>query len=233
LCKHGERIDISLTVSPIKYAEGKIIGASKIARDVTERKQNQAQIANLAGEAEHRAKNVLASVQAVVRLSQSDTPGGLKDAIEGRIQALANVHTLFVQSRWTGADLRSLVTQELSPYCRDGETRARFDGLDTVLEPNTAQTIAMILHELATNAAKYGALSAPEGRVQVDWSRGENGGLVLRWAENGGPPVKPPTRRGFGTQVMETMVTSQLKGEMRFDWSPNGFACEIALPPGN
>ena len=231
LCKHGERIDISLTVSPIKNAEGKIIGASKIARDVTERKQNQAQIENLAGEAEHRAKNVLATVQAVVHLSQSDTPGGLKDVIEGRIQALANVHTLFVQSRWTGADLRSLVTQELSPYCRDGETRARFDGPDAVLEPNSAQTIAMILHELATNAAKYGALSVPEGRVQVECSRAEDGALVLRWAENGGPPVKPPTRRGFGTQVMETMIRGQLKGEMHFDWSADGLACEIVLPP--
>jgi two-component sensor histidine kinase len=233
LCKHGERTDISLTVSPIKNAEGKIIGASKIARDITERKQNQAQITNLAGEAEHRAKNVLATVQAVVRLSQSDTPGGLKDAIEGRIQALANVHTLFVQSRWTGADLRTLFTQELSPNCTDGETRARFDGLDAVLKPNTAQTIAMILHELATNAAKYGALSVPEGRVQVESSRAEDGGLDLRWAENGGPPVKSPTQRGFGTQVMETMIRTQLKGEMRFDWSADGFACEIAVPPGN
>jgi two-component sensor histidine kinase len=191
------------------------------------------QIANLALEAEHRTKNVLASVQATVRLSQSDTPAGLKDAIEGRIQALANVHTLFVQSRWTGADLRTLVTDELSPYCRDGETRARFDGLDAVLEPNTAQAVAMILHELATNAAKYGALSVPEGRVQVECSRAEDGGLVLRWTENGGPPVKPPTRRGFGTQVMETMIRSQLKGEMRSDWSADGFACEIALPPKN
>jgi PAS domain S-box-containing protein len=233
LCKHGERIDISLTVSPIRNAEGKIIGASKIARDITERKQNQAQITNLAGEAEHRAKNVLATVQAVVRLSQSDTPDSLKDAIEGRIQALANVHTLFVQSRWTGADLRSLVTQELAPYCSEGETRARFDGLELMLEPNTAQTVAMILHELATNAAKYGALSVPEGRVKVECSRAEDGGLVLRWVETGGPPVKPPTRRGFGTQVMETMIRTQLKGDMRSDWSADGFACEIALPAGN
>ena len=164
MCKHGGRIDISLTVSPIKNAEGKIIGASKIARDITERKQSEAQIAILAHEAEHRAKNMLATVQAVVRLSQSDTPDGLKDAIEGRIQALANVHTLFVQSRWTGADLHSLVTQEARALCADGEPRARIDGLNLMLEPNAAQAIAMTLHELATNAAKYGALSVPAGR---------------------------------------------------------------------
>ena len=113
-----------------------------------------------------------------------------------------------------------------------GKHARGFDGPNVVLEPNTAQTIAMTLHELATNAAKYGALSVPEGRVQVEWSRTEDGGLVLRWAENGGPPVKPPTRRGFGTQVIEAMVQSQLKGEMRIDWSVDGFACEIALPPG-
>ncbi len=113
-------VDISLTVSPIKNAQGIIVGASKIARDISDRKRSEAQITILAREAEHRAKNVLATVQATVHLSQSDTPEGLKHAIEGRIQALANVHPLFVQSRWTGAELRSLVTQELSPYAQDG-----------------------------------------------------------------------------------------------------------------
>ena len=106
-------------------AEGKIIGASKIARDITQHKRNEAQITVLAREAEHRVKNVLASVQAAVHLSHSDTPEGLKHAIEGRIQALANVHRLFVQSRWAGAELRSLVNEELAAYCRDGRgTRA-------------------------------------------------------------------------------------------------------------
>jgi PAS domain S-box-containing protein len=117
--KDGSPVDISLTVSPIKNAQGKVVGASKIARDITDRKRTEAQLAILAREAEHRAKNVLASVQATVHLSQSDTPAGLKAAIEGRIQALANVHALFVQSRWTGADLRELVTQELSPYSQN------------------------------------------------------------------------------------------------------------------
>ncbi len=123
--KDGSRVDISLTVSPVKNAEGKIIGASKIARDITERKRNEAQIAILAREAEHRAKNVLATVQATVHLTQSDTPDGLKHAIEGRIQALANVHRLFVESRWTGAELHSVVTDELAAYCQEGrDTRA-------------------------------------------------------------------------------------------------------------
>ncbi len=228
--KHGSLVDISLTISPVKNAEGKIIGASKIARDITERKRNEAQIVILAREAEHRAKNVLATVQATVQLSQADTPDGLKQAIEGRIQALANVHRLFVESRWTGAELHSLVKEELAAYCQDGEGRARIDGPNLLLQPDMAQAIAVALHELATNAAKYGALSVADGHVQVEWSHAPDGRLVLRWTETGGPPVKPPTRQGFGTRVMERMIRGQLKGEIRFDWRAEGLACEIVLP---
>jgi two-component sensor histidine kinase len=165
-----------------------------------------------------------------VRLSRSDTPEGLKQAIEGRIQALANVHALFVQSRWRGAGLQSLVTQELSPYCKDGETRMRTDGPNVLLDPQMAQTIAVTLHELATNAAKYGALSTAKGHVQIGWSLAVDGRIVVRWTEIGGPPVKPPAHQGFGTRVMEGMIRGQLKGEMRFDWRAEGLACEIVLP---
>jgi PAS domain S-box-containing protein len=227
--RDGSRVDVSLAVSPVRNAEGKIVGASKIARDITEKKRDEAQITILAREAEHRAKNVLATVQATVHLTQSDTPNGLKHAIEGRIQALANVHALFVESRWTGAELHSLVTQELSPYFQDGETRARINGPNLLLEPNTAQSIAVAIHELTTNAAKYGALSVPKGHVEVEWSRAADGRLVLRWIETGGPLVKPPTRQGFGTRVMEGMIRGQLKGQMRFDWHAEGLVCEIAL----
>ena len=227
--KDGSPVDVSLTISPIKNAEGQVVGASKIARDITERKRSEAQIAILAREAEHRAKNVLATVQATVHLSQSDTPDGLKCAIQGRLQALANVHALFVQSRWIGAELHDLVSQELAPYRRDDEARAGIAGPALLLEPTTAQTIAVALHELATNAAKYGALSVPEGHVQVEWSRASDGRLVLRWTESGGPPVKMPTRQGFGTHVIERMIRGQLNGEMRFDWCVEGLACEIIL----
>jgi PAS domain S-box-containing protein len=230
-CKHGRLIDISLTVSPIRNIHGKVIGASKIARDITERKRSEAQIAILAREAEHRAKNVLATVQATVHLSRSDTPGGLKRAIEGRIQALANVHRLFVESRWTGADLRSLVTQELSPYCREGDGQARIEGPHLTVEPDAAQALAVTLHELATNAAKYGALSVPDGYVHVEWSRAADGRVVLRWTEANGPAIIPPTYQGFGTRVMESMITGQLGGQIRFAWRAQGLACEITVPP--
>jgi PAS domain S-box-containing protein len=230
--KHGSLINVSLTVSPVADPQGKIVGASKIARDITERKRIEAQISLLAREAEHRTKNILATVQATVHLTQSETIDGFKSAIEGRIQALANVHALFVESRWEGAHLNNLVTQELSPYCQDVEARTRIEGPDLLLEPYAAQTIAITLHELATNAAKYGALSVPDGRVHVAWSGGEKAHLILRWTETGGPLVTSPTRKGFGTRVMERMIREQLKGKMQFDWRAEGLVCEIVLPVG-
>jgi PAS domain S-box-containing protein len=227
--KHGSLIDISLTVSPLKNAQGSVIGASKIARDITEHKRSEAQIVNLGREAEHRTKNILATVLATVRLSHSDTSGDLKQLIEGRVGALAKVHALFVQSRWQGAGLHSLVSQELLPYRAQREARVRIDGPDVMLEPTTAQTIAISMHELATNAAKYGSLSAADGHVEIAWSLTADGGLRLRWIESGGPPVTPPPHRGFGTRIMENIIAGQLRGEVRFDWRDQGLTCEIAL----
>ena len=228
--KNGSLINISLSVSPLRNGQGKIIGASKIARDITERKRDEAQISILAREAEHRTKNILATAQAIVHLTQSDTCEGLKSAIEGRIQALANVNTLLVQSRWEGAHLHDLVMQELTPYFQDKERRAEIEGPHLLLEPYAAQTIAVALHELTTNAAKYGALSLPDGCIHVTWATAETGWLVLRWAETGGPLVAAPTRNGFGTRVMERLIRDQLKGNLHFDWYADGLVCEITVP---
>jgi PAS domain S-box-containing protein len=228
--KDGTYVDVSLTISPVKDANGTIVGASKIARDITEQKRSQAQIAILAREAEHRAKNILATVQATVRLSHAETAEGLKQAIEGRVRALANVHNLFSQSHWAGADLRRIIAQELTPYCEADTERAQLEGPEVMLPSEKAQPIAVSVHELATNAAKYGALSVADGRLAVRWSRAPDGKLVIRWSETGGPPVKPPARRGFGTRVMETLIRNQLKGKLHFDWNPDGVACEIMIP---
>jgi PAS domain S-box-containing protein len=226
--KHGSLIVVSLTVSPVKNAEGKIVGASKIARNITEQKRNQERIATLAREAEHRSKNLLANVQATVQLSQSDTPEGLKHAIEGRIQALANVHSLFVETRWIGAELGTIATQELAPYSEQDQTRVRMDGPQVLLEPNAAQAIAVMLHELATNAVKYGALSVPKGQINLKWSHEADGRTILRWTEMAGPAVQTPSRQGFGRRVIERMIT-QLQGKATFDWRPEGLHCEITL----
>jgi PAS domain S-box-containing protein len=226
--KNGSLIVVSLTVSPVKDVEGKIVGASKIARDITEQKRNQEQIATLAREAEHRSKNLLANVQATIKLSQSDTVAGLKDAIEGRIRALANVHSLFVETRWIGAELSKIATQELAPYFRTGERHVRIEGPEVLLSPNVAQAVAVILHELATNAAKYGALSVLSGLIELKWSHEADGRLLLRWREMGGPAVQRPKRQGFGGRIIEQMIR-QLNGEGRFDWRAEGLVWEIAL----
>jgi PAS domain S-box-containing protein len=226
--KYGSLITISLTVSPLKNAEGTIVGASKIARDITEQKRAQEQIAILAREAEHRSKNLLASVQATVMLSQSDTPQGLKQVIEGRIRALANVNSLFVATRWIGAELSEIAKQELAPYSGRDERRVRIEGPQVLLAPNAAQSIAVALHELVTNAAKYGGLSSADGRVELEWTHAADGRLNLRWTETGGPAVQSPTREGFGRRIITQMI-GQLDGNARFDWRAEGLICDISL----
>jgi PAS domain S-box-containing protein len=226
--KDGSLVVVSLSVSPVRNAEGQIVGASKIARDITEQKRSQEQIATLAREAEHRSKNLLATVQATVRLSQSETPDGLKRAIEGRIQSLANVHSLFVQTRWIGADLTTIATQEFAPYSEKDRRHVHIDGPPMVLEPDVAQAVAITLHELATNAAKYGALAVPDGQVELKWSHDADGRLHLRWTESNGPKVREPAHKGFGGRVIEQMIV-QRAGTAHFDWRANGLVCEITL----
>jgi PAS domain S-box-containing protein len=231
---HIERTDGSrgialVDIEAIKDIDGNIVGAVNCFQDVTERKRSEGQIVNLAREAEHRTKNILSTVLATVRLSHSDRSDDLKQLIEGRILALANVHTLFVETRWAGAELHRLVTQELLAYSGEKDARVRIEGPTVMLEPSSAQTTAIALHELATNAAKYGALSASAGHVDISWSLTADGRLSLRWIESGGPTATPPTHRGFGTRIMENMI-GQLKGEMRFDWRAEGLMCEIVLP---
>jgi PAS domain S-box-containing protein len=227
--KDGSLVEVSLTASPVRNAKGQIVEVSKIARDITGRKRREAQLATLAREAEHRAKNVLSVVQACVQLSHADTPEELKRVIAGRVRALASVISLFAETRWAGAELRTLVTEELSPYCLHGAALRRLDGPKLILEPNAAQAIAITLHELATNAAKYGALLVSDGHVDVEWSRAEADQIALRWTETGGPSVQPPVREGFGTQLMNAMIRRQLEGEIDFDWRVRGLVCEITF----
>jgi PAS domain S-box-containing protein len=227
--KHGGLIEISVTISPLRDPGGSIIGASKIARDITDRKRAEETLRLLANEVDHRSKNLLALVQAAVHFSTAETPEAIKVAIEGRIQALSNVHNLLAQSRWAGADLRHLVTDELRPYCPEGASRADIVGPDLTLKPQSAQLIAMVVHELTTNAVKYGALSVSQGHIRVEWSRDTKGKFKLRWSEIDGPQVQPPKRQGFGTRVLDRAIRAQLKGEIRFDWRPEGLTCEIEL----
>jgi PAS domain S-box-containing protein len=179
-------------IEAVKDGAGNIIGAVNCFQDITERKRTEEYKQVLSREVDHRAKNLLALVQATVHLTQADTVKEFKAAIEGRLRALSNAHTLLADSRWAGAELRTLVTEELAPYELEGTGRADIIGPKLVLQPQLAQSIAMVLHELATNAVKYGALSIPSGRLRLEWSRGETH-LVIRWSESDGPPSSRPS----------------------------------------
>ena len=139
------------------------------------------------------------------------------------------MHTLLATSRWAGASLHTLVTDELKPYCLRDKLRVSANGPDLTLKPQKAQLMAMALHELTTNAVKYGALSVPAGCVRVEWLIGPNGKFILRWIEMGGPTVTPPTRQGFGTRVLDGALRGQLHGASRFDWRETGLVCEIEV----
>ena len=204
--KDGSLVDISLMVSPLRNNAGRVIGACKIAGDITERRAAEQRLRTLLHEVDHRAKNLLALVQATVHLSNATTTRELKAAIEGRIQALAKSHTLLAASRWVGADIRSLVREELSAYDSGQPLRTSVTGPGVCLEPSQAQSMSMVLHELTTNAVKYGALSIPPGCVRVDWAYQDDRLLVLRWTEIGGPSIEPPRRVGFGTRVITQLV---------------------------
>jgi PAS domain S-box-containing protein len=228
--KDGSLVDVLLTVSLLKNAAGEIVGGCSIVRDITDRKRLEKDVQLLSREVDHRSRNLLGVVQAIVSLSSAPTPQGLKAVIEGRIQALSKAHTLLAESRWTGADLATLIRQELSPYCLGQDARGVVSGPDTHLETGQAQPFALLFHELTTNAVKYGALSAPSGTVEVLWTKQDGGALTINWIERGGPPIEPPKGRGFGMRVIDEVVGRQLRGQARFDWAPGGLSCRIELP---
>ncbi len=198
-----------------------VVRISGVTVDITERKEAEERQALLAREVDHRARNALALVQSIVRLTRADTIKSYIAAVEGRIGALSRAHTLLSQSRWQGADLARLVDEELAPYRTGDADKIVVRGPDLSLEPRTAQTLALALHELATNAAKYGALSVLAGRVSLTWELKPDR-LVLRWTETGGPPVKAPASPGFGIRVISASIERQLEGEAAFDWQPEG-----------
>jgi CheY-like chemotaxis protein len=152
--------------------------------------------------------------------------------VEGRIQALSRAHTLLSESRWQGVDLGRLVAEEVAPFSCAQSTRIDVSGPAVSLQPATAQSLALALHELMTNCVKYGALSAPAGRLALTWSR-ESGALAISWIEAGGPPTRQPARYGFGTTLIATSVERQLQGRIAFDWLPEGLRCSMEIPLSN
>jgi PAS domain S-box-containing protein len=208
-------------------AAGIVLRISGVTIDVTDRKEAEERQVLLAREVDHRARNALAVIQSIIRLTRAQTVDDYVQAIEGRIKALARAHTLLSDSRWHGADLATLVADELAPY-RAGD-KIQCTGPDISLQPATAQGLALALHELATNAAKHGALSSPTGKIRLDWHL-QSDALTLHWVENGGPPAAKPSTRNFGLKVIVASIEQQLGGKSNFDWDERGLRCLFSIP---
>lgn len=197
--------------------------------DITDRKAAEEQLRLLAHEVDHRSNNLLALVQGAVERSHAADTETLKAVIAGRVQALSRSHQLLAEARWNGASLMRLLQEELQPFALGDEERVAIRGEDGALAPQAAQGLAMCIHELATNAAKYGALSTPEGRVRVTVRRVDDALCRIVWTETGGPAVAEPTRRGFGSSVLARALAS-CGGEVRLDWRPEGLVAELLAP---
>jgi PAS domain S-box-containing protein len=210
-------------------AANRLVRVSGVTIDVTERKEAEQRQDLLAREVDHRARNALAVVQSIVRLTRANNVGDYVAAVEGRIKALARAHALLSDSRWHSADLGALVAEELAPYRTGDGDKVEVIGPDVSLPPHMAQGLALALHELATNAAKHGALSSMLGKVSLTWQlRPEL--LVMKWVEAGGPPIAPPSARSFGLKVIRASIETQLGGEAAFDWARRGMQCVLSIP---
>jgi PAS domain S-box-containing protein len=206
---------------------GNLARINGVTIDITDRKEADERQVLLAREVDHRARNTLAVIQSIIRLTRAKNVDDYVHAVEGRIKALARAHTLLSDSRWRGADLATLVAEELAPY-RAGD-KIRCGGPDVSLQPATAQGLALALHELATNAAKHGGLSSPAGKVTLEWEL-ESEALTLRWSETGGPPVAEPSSHSFGLKVIAASIEQQLGGKAVFKWAPIGLQCQMMIP---
>lgn len=236
--KNGSLVDISLTVSPIRDSDGKIIGASKIARNISERKRAEERQLLLLREMSHRVKNVFALASAMVTLSATSatTVKGLARAVHDRLEALGRAHDLTLPDLAVGerksnrvANLSDLVQTVFAPYAATG-ANAPNGGPSVSVHGRAVTGLALVLHEMATNAAKYGALSSPNGHVDICWSV-RKGELVLIWREIGGPPLSgEPLREGFGTFISQLIVTSQFSGSLSRDWNKDGLTIKMTVP---
>ena len=232
--RDGAPIDIWVSSAPIRGAGGRIVGASLIVRDVSAQKQREDHIRFLMRELTHRSKNLLAVIQAMARqsLAKDITPEEFVRRFSDRLAGLAGSHDLLSSVQWKGVSLMGLINSQLNHYEELFGTRIVLDGTDITIRPEAAQNVGIALHELSTNAAKYGALSNDDGRVTIAWSisSAEPRMLSLRWQESGGPPVATPTRKGFGTTVMDRIAGRALDGRSAVRFEPDGVVWSLDVP---
>jgi two-component sensor histidine kinase len=217
----------------VEHAEtGQPLRAYGILQDITERKAHEEQIHLLMREVNHRAKNMLSLVQAIARQTTTREPEEFIGCFAERIRALAAGQDLLIRNEWQGVDVEDLVRAQLAHFADLIGTRIVVDGPRLRLKPASAQAIGLALHELATNAGKYGALSMEMGRVDVRWAS-DGDTFTMSWTERDGPPVSAPGRRGFGTTVIETMANHSLDGAVDLDYAPSGLSWRLTCPAAN
>ena len=204
-------------------------GMGIVFRDVTDRKSAETHRELLLNELNHRVKNTLTMVQSIAAQTFKGVDLGARQDFEDRLLTLSNVHSLLTDESWESADLHDVVRASLKPHLGADRVRLTFAGPDFRLQPKSAVALSMALHELGTNALKYGALSTESGRVALGWST-EGGHFRLRWEERGGPAVKPPGRTGFGARMIERGLAAELQGEVKLVYAPAGVVCTIDAP---
>ncbi len=236
LTKAGERVPVSIASAPVRTPSGRIIGFSSIVRDISDRIRHQEQMQVVMHELSHRAKNLLAIVAAIA--NQMGQRSGSFEEFQARfterLQAFAASHDALVERNWSGVPIQELIRVQLMPFLEIDGVRVKTNGPDIIVSAKAAEQLGLCLHELATNAAKYGALSVPTGTVSVEWRLEGHGGeeqfFKLIWRESGGPPVTKPTHTGFGSLVLQRLVGGALSGKAEKDFAPKGITWTLACP---
>jgi two-component system CheB/CheR fusion protein len=240
--KSGRMLDVAISVSHIRDEGLNVIGASEVARDISDRKAAERKAGLLLSELDHRVKNILAIVLAVVTqtLRSNPDPAGFAVEIEGRIKAIAQAHSLLTEAGEGEMSLAAIFATELTAFRRavpspdhdltGSGTNIDIAGPDVSLTPKAGLAMAMAIHELASNAAKYGALSVTTGHLDVHWQVDSGRILTLVWTERNGPPVQAPTRRGFGTTLIELTMAYQFDSQVRRTFAPGGVTCVFVVP---
>jgi PAS domain S-box-containing protein len=230
--KGGQLIPVSLTVSPIIDSHNRIVGASKIARDISDRRRSEETRQLLMREVAHRSKNMLAIVEAIVRqTARRSPPGDFAERLSQRLRSIAASQDLLINGEWTGVEISALIESQLSHIDHLVGSRIHMQGTPLILKPSAAQALGMALHELATNALKYGALSVESGRVNVSWGLGIDGqSFTMAWTEVGGPAITEQPSAGFGETVLRRMTEGSLGGEVEHAYAPAGVKWKLNAP---
>lgn len=231
--RDGRLVPVEINAAPILDQKQDIVAVSIMYRDISERKRADEKVRMLMGEVEHRSKNILATVQAIANLTTATTPAEFRAKFGQRLQALSASHSLLISGQWQGVNIKDLVNAQFAHLTGPDGSRLTIDGPSCTLSPGAAQSLGMALHELATNASKYGALSNERGTIRLQWAIVETAAgplFTIQWSERDGPTVQPPKRKGFGSSLIGRMIEAELRGKVTLDFDPKGLDWRLECP---